>query len=122
MRAFAVCPLCSSAVRRHEIRFGLSFPCSHCGNYLYVSQLYTSVHALVSLALGVFFLVGIGLGGWQLLFGSFLIWLPMAIVEMVLLMPAFPPTLRLHQLRDSPLTLNRDLSTRRFADRPAEPQ
>jgi hypothetical protein len=107
MKAFALCPICGSAVPRKQIHFGLSFPCGHCGNYLYVSQLYSSVHGLLALGLGVFFLLGIGLGGWKLLFASFLIWFPMLLVEMVLLMPAFPPTLRLHQLKDSPLTLNR---------------
>ena len=102
-----MCPICSSVMRRKQIRFESSFPCSQCGNYLYVSQMYTSVHCLVALGLGVLFLLGIGLAGWKLLFASILIWFPMIVVEMVLLMPAFPPTLHLHQLKDSPLTLNR---------------
>jgi hypothetical protein len=107
MSAFAVCPICNSTLRRKQIHFGASFPCSHCGNYLYVSQLYTSVHGIMALGLAVFFLLGIGLAGWKLLFASFLIWFPMLAVEMVLLMPVFRPTLRLHQLKDSPLTLGR---------------
>ena len=107
MSTFAVCPICNLPVHRKQIHFGSSFPCAHCGNYLYVSQLYTSIHALVALGLGIFFLLGIGLTGWKLLFASFLIWFPMLAVDHVLLMPVFPPTLRLHQLRDSPLTLNR---------------
>jgi hypothetical protein len=107
MRAFAVCPICSSTVHRKQIRFGLSFPCSHCGNHLYISQLYSTAHGLVSLGLAILFLIGIGLGGWRLLFGTFLIWFPMIVIEMLLVMPAFPPVLRLHQMMDSPLTLSR---------------
>jgi len=68
--------------------------------------MYSSVHALAPLGFGVLRLVGIGLGGWQLLFVSFLIWLPMLAVEMLLL-ASLPPMLRLHQLKDSPLILDR---------------
>jgi len=45
--------------------------------------MYSSVHALAPLGFGVLRLVGIGLGGWQLLFVSFLIWLPMLAVGML---------------------------------------
>src|SRR5882672_7439239 len=107
MSAFTVCPICNSTLLRKQIHSRFSFPCIHCGNYLYVSQLYTSVHGLVALGLGVLFLLGIGLVGWKLLFASVLLWFPMLAVEMVLLMPVFRPTLRLHQLKDSALTLNR---------------
>jgi hypothetical protein len=57
VRAFAVCPICDSAVRREQINFASSFPSSHCGNYLYVSPMYSSVHALAALGLGVLLLL-----------------------------------------------------------------
>ena len=107
MSALAVCPICSSVVRREQIRFGLSFQCSDCGSHLYVSHLYSCVHGLLAFGLGVLLLLYIGLTGWKLLFASILIWFPMIAVELIYVMPVFPPTLHLHQLKDSPLTISR---------------
>jgi hypothetical protein len=99
------CPVCKSRVAYNQLRFGFSFPCEVCKNYLYVSSLYSCVHGALALSLAILFAASLGFRRDMLIFVPLLLWFPMILVDVYFFVRSFPPKLRLHHMRDSPLSL-----------------
>jgi hypothetical protein len=100
-KALSVCPVCNSQLARKQIHFGFPFPCNSCGNFLYVSTLYSSVHWILALCLACLLALGIGFTYVGLVFVTLFLWIPMMAVDIVFLVPVFPPKLRLHHMKNS---------------------
>jgi hypothetical protein len=100
-----ICPVCNSLVPYKDVHFGFSFPCNACKNYLYVSSVYSCVHAAVALCLAMLIAAGVGIRGEGFIFACLILWFPMIVLDVNFFVRSFPPKLRLHHFKDSPLSL-----------------
>src|SRR5580704_14478668 len=100
-----ICPVCNSHVPYKDVHFGFSFPCKACQNYLYVSSVYSCVHAAEALCLAMLIAAGAGIGirGEAFIFACRILWFPMIVLDINFFVRSCPPKLRLHHTKDSPL-------------------
>ena len=88
-----------------QVDFSTSFPCEFCGKFLYVPKLYSYMHGVLALCLALLFARVLGFRQLGLLMLTLFLWIPMLVVDVMVLISAFPPKLKLLHLKKSPLSM-----------------
>src|SRR5215470_3374657 len=91
---FPTCPNCGSTLKYTQIRYNKSFNCAVCDQLLFVPRGHVQWLIWRALLASTVALFLYGLRGYALLLGAFLGWLPMLVLDMVLIRPLYPSPIR----------------------------
>jgi len=91
------CPGCGSVLGNHELRLTEPFRCPVCGDPLYVSRSYVWVSYWLSILLSVLLPLALGLRGLALILAAILLWVPITIIEIIVVRRIIPPKIGRHQ-------------------------
>ena len=89
-----ICPLCGRKFEIKYVDFELPFRCPHCKHHLRVPRIYSSAWGLVALFTSGALWFALGAGGFWLLCGALLTWIPVFFVLLFWMRHFAPPKIK----------------------------